>query len=285
MRIDNFKIKTDNSWLNSNICILQDDKYLENLRAAGKIAARTILLLENLVKEKTIKSLKELNDIAAEFIIQNGGSCTFYKYKGFPGHICISVNQELVHGIPSDRKLVDGDLISFDLGVTINGAIADTATTVIFGEPKSSMHLDLIRSTEEALISGIKAISIGKKIGVIGEAIYKVGRKNNLSVVTNMGGHGITMDVKGNGIPHAFPFIANRSTADEGIRMAPGMVIAIEPLFVLGTSNKTKLEADNWTVSTLDISAHFENTVYIHQDYVEVISDKNEVNNGLSGRY
>jgi methionyl aminopeptidase len=158
-----------------DICVLHGDKWLQRQRIAGKVASQTLALLERLVKEKTVKTLLELDHIAGEFITSNGCFPTFLGYKGFPANVCMSVDNEkshcLVHGIPTDYRLQDGDLISFDTGASYedhNGAIADNAITVIYGEPKEERHLKLIQDTEEALMKGIRAIKIGEHLGVIG---------------------------------------------------------------------------------------------------------------------
>src|ERR1700733_12789337 len=145
----------------SDFVILQDQKWLDRQRIAGRVVANTLTLLENAVKENTTKSLIELNAMAEEYIENNGCSATFKNYKGFPAGVCISINRQLVHGIPTDYKLQDGDKISFDLGATYEGAIADSAITLIYGEPKSKKHAALAADTQQALYTGIKAISIG----------------------------------------------------------------------------------------------------------------------------
>lgn len=257
---------TDNSLIR-----LKDNNWLEKQRVAGRIAAKALLLLEQLVKDKTSKTLFEINKIAEDYIVDAGGSCTFKDYKGFPAGICMSVNKQLVHGIPTDYRLQDGDIISFDLGVTIDGAIADTAITCIYGEPKSERHVQLIKDTEEALMRGIQSIKVGDRLGVIGKAIYKYSHAKGYGVVNNYGGHGLDWNV-----PHAAPFVENRSDETQGIRIQPGLAIAIEPMLVLGSTVTTTLD-DGWTVVTPDLSAHFEHSVFIHEDHVEIISDRSSL--------
>jgi len=198
--------------------LLKDDKWLTYQRVAGKIAARTLVALQNEVANKTTKSLVELNEFAEKIIADAGGIPTFKGYKGFPAGVCISVNKQLVHGIPSDYKLQDGDLVSFDLGVTIEGAIADTAITCIYGEPKSSQHATLVRATEEALMKGIAAVQVGKRLGAIGHAISKCAKGYGFGVITNYGGHGLDWNT-----PHAAPFVENKSEPERGIHIQPGL--------------------------------------------------------------
>jgi methionyl aminopeptidase len=256
----------------ASLIILQDDIFLKNQRVAGKIAANAIKQLQWYCENKTFHSMATLDDIIGKYIINEGGICTFRGYKGFPRNFCISINQQLVHGIGGDTVLADGDLVSFDLGVTYRGAISDTALTVIFGTPKSERHVQLVKDTEEALMRGIQAIAIGKRIGCIGNAIYKYSRSKGYSVVTKYGGHGISMTVDGIGIPHSAPFVANKAEINEGVRFQSGMVLAIEPLFVIGSSAKTYTSSDGWTVNCDNICSHQEHTLYIHSDHVEIIS-------------
>lgn len=248
---------------------LKGQDWLEKQRRAGKIAANTLLMLQKMVEEKTTRSLLELNAEGEWFIAQGGGKPTFKNYKGFPAGVCISVNKQLVHGIPTDYRLEEGDLVSFDLGVTIEGAIADTAITCIYGEPKSPQHTKLVKATEEALMKGIQSIEVGKKLGCIGNAIYKCAKGHGFGIINNYGGHGLDWDV-----PHAAPFVANKSDPEEGFRIQPGLAIAIEPMLVIG-SVTTKTAADGWTVETSDIGAHFEHSVFVHEDHVEIITDRN----------
>ena len=250
---------------------LKGQDWLDKQREAGKIAAATLVGLKAQVEGKMSYSLIELNNIAEKFITKAGGIPTFKGYKGFPAGVCISVNKQLVHGIPTDYKLQEGDVVSFDLGVTIGGAIADTAITCIFGEPKSLQHVKIVKATEEALMKGIQAIEVGKKLGCIGNAIYKCAKGHGFSVINNYGGHGLDWDV-----PHAAPFVANKSDPEEGFRIQPGLAIAIEPMLVPG-SVTTKTSDDGWTVETNDIGAHFEHSVFVHEDHVEIITDRSKL--------
>lgn len=248
--------------------LLKDERWLTYQRMAGKIAAKTLVLLQKQVEEKTTSSMLELNEMAEKFIADAGGSPTFKGYKGFPAGVCISVNKQLVHGIPTDYRLQEGDLVSFDLGVTIEGAIADTAITCIYGAPKSSQHVKLVQATEASLMKGIQAIQVGKRLGVIGHAISRSAKGDGFGLITNYGGHGLDWNT-----PHASPFVENKSEPDRGIRIQPGLSIAIEPMLVIGQPSTRTLE-DNWTVVTPDIGAHFEHSVFVHEDRVEIITDR-----------
>lgn len=247
---------------------LKDQDWLDKQRIAGRIAANALVKLENLVKNKTELSLIELNEVAEKFITDAGGSPTFKGYKGFPAGVCISVNKQLVHGIPTDYKLQEGDVVSFDLGVTWEGAIADTAITCIYGKPNSDKQVAIVKATEESLMKGIEAIKVGNRLGCIGSAIYRSAKNSGFNVITKYGGHGLDWN-----IPHATPFVENKSEPDKGIRIQVGLAIAIEPMLVPG-STETRTLADGWTVATDDVGAHFEHSVFVHTDSVEIITDR-----------
>ena len=257
---------TDNSLIR-----LKGKDWLEKQRVAGRIAAETLKLLGDAVKSQTTDSLLVLNEMAEQYIIKNGGIPTFKGYKGFPAGVCISVNKELVHGIPKDQVMQDGDIVSFDLGVTIGGAIADTAITCIFGQPKAERHVTLVRATEECLMKGIEAIQVGHRLGVIGQAISNHAKTYGFGLINNYGGHGLDWDT-----PHAPPFVENKSVDSRGIRIPAGLAIAIEPMLVLGSTATTTLN-DGWTVVTPDLGAHFEHSIYVHEDHVEIITDRSKL--------
>jgi len=263
-------MRSNQSVQNSSFIHLQNDKFLQRQRIAGKIAANTLTLLENLVKEKTKLTLIELDKLAEEFIRKNDCVPTFLNYHNFPNSVCISVNNQLVHGVPTNYSLQEGDVVTFDLGATFEGAIADTALTCIYGEVKNPMHLKGIEITNLCLEKAIAAVSVGKRIGVIGHTIHKTAKENGFDVIETYGGHGIQHNT-----PHAQPFISNKAQVEEGINIQPNMTIAIEPLlFPLGHSNKTKIDKDGWTVFMNDICFHSEHTVYIHPDRVEIITER-----------
>lgn len=263
---------------------LKNDEWLANQRIAGKVAARAIDLLVGLVKQGTTLTTRDLDKKAEELIRDSGCIPTFLGYKGhssipFPNSVCISVNQALVHGVCNDiRMLEEGDLVSFDLGTTYKGAIADTATTVIVGEAKCEEHHLLIDATKRALDLAIREVAVGKHLGVIGNAIYKHGTECGYSVVQNYGGHGIGNALDGTPMPHMPPFVANKANTTDGVRLTAGMALAIEPLFVLGKSNATRVSDDGWTVVCDNICSHHEHSIYIHDDWVEVITAREEEN-------
>lgn len=261
------KIKTDTFTTTGDFCTLKNERWLANQRIAGIAVRDALATLKQLVKDKTNYSTLQLSRIAEDIILSHKCDLTFKGYKGFPECCCISVNDQLVHGIPNSYQLQDGDVVSFDLGATYQGVIADSAITCIYGEPKSLDHVQLIENTEKALYAAIDAIKINKQLGIIGETIYKIGNLNKYGVVTHYSGHGLEPNK-----PHFFPSVCNKDTSNNGIRFKPGMTIAIEPLFVLGGNNNTRVTNDNWTVITKNISAHAEHTVFIHEDYIEIIT-------------
>jgi methionyl aminopeptidase len=262
------RVQTSSTFGANSVIHLKDDDWLFKQRIAGQVVAKTLKLLENLVLSKSTKSMLELNALAEEFIYFNKCTPTFKNYKGFPAGVCISINKQLVHGIPTDYVLQEGDVVSFDLGATYEGAIADSALTCIYGEPKSSEHVRLIQATEESLMKGIESIKIGNRLGCIGNAIYKCAKYHGFGLVSNYGGHGLHWDA-----PHAAPFVANKAEINEGIRISEGLSIAIEPMLTIGAPN-TRVLDDGWTVVTNDIGAHAEHSVFIHKDSVEIITDR-----------
>ena len=265
------RISNSNTFSGNGLFKLKNQDWLERQRIAGRIAAQSLKQLEDYVKGKTFHSMAEHVAAIDRFIIREGGTPTFKNYKGFPAAVCVSINKQLVHGIPDDTVLGHGDIVSFDLGVTYQGAIADTALTCIMGTPKLERHVEMVRATEEALMKGIAAIQVGKRLGCIGHAISRHAKNSGFGLITNYGGHGLDWS-----IPHAAPFVSNTGSPDEGIRIQPGLSIAIEPMLVMGSTH-TQTLADGWTVVTPDVSAHFEHSIFVHEDHVEIITDRSKL--------
>ncbi len=255
---------------------LHGEEWVKRQRIAGQCASEVMGLLTNLVKEKTSLSLIEIDKLAETEILKRGCSPTFKGYKGFPNAICQSVNKQIVHGIATDYRLQEGDLISFDFGATFEGAIADTAITLIYGEPKLKEHLRLLETTQECLYNAIRAIKPGKRLGIIGNAVYKTATNAGFNVVQNLGGHSISWNQ-----PHAFIFVSNKSSPEEGIRIQPGLTLAIEPLLTIGDT-KTTIDKDGWTISCPGINAHYEHSIMIHSDRIEIMSYRPEEANKIS---
>ncbi len=265
------KIGKTNNFNNIGFIKLKGEDWLQKQRLAGKVLAKIMNDIEVLIKSKTNMTLLDINDFAENEILKNNCTPTFKGYKGFPNAICISKNRQLVHGVakPGD-KLEEGDVITFDFGVTFENAIADSATTMIYGTPKCKDHEKLVQATKACLQAAIDSIKIGSQLGVIGNAIYKTARMNGFNVITSYGGHGLCW-----GKAHAPPFVANKAEINEGIRIVPGMSIAIEPLLVpANCSINSKILDDGWTVVTDDVSAHEEHSLFVHEDHVEIITKR-----------
>ena len=214
-------------------------------------------------------STKELDLIAGEVITSMGGKCAFLGYHGYPGNICISVNDEVVHGIGSpERFILKGDLVSIDVGVEYEGGVGDTARTDYVGDlPVPAEDQKLMDVMREALEAGIAAAVCGNYIRDISAAIQKVAKKNGIAVVRDFVGHGCGVKL------HEPPEVPNYVTPLRGPRLQPGMVLAIEPMFNLGTY-KVYVESNQWTVRTRDgrNSAHFEHMVLITTEQPEVLT-------------
>lgn len=202
---------------------------------------------------------KELNDIAHKFIIANDCTPSFLNYEGYPASICISINDEVVHGIPSKRKIKEGDVVSIDIGVCYKGYHSDSANTYIVGN-QSQEIIDLVENTKKALYEGLSKIKDGVKISEIGEAIGNFAKEHDLGVVRELVGHGVGTNI------HEEPDVPNYYT-NERTRLKSGMVIAVEPMLNLGTRH-IYMEEDEWTIKTEDglPSAHFEHTVLVTKD-------------------
>ncbi len=249
---------------------IQNKEDYDNFRYAGQITAECLSMLESAVAAKTTQNLKELDSMAEEFFLSKDTIPVFKGYHGFPATVCISVNDQLVHAIPSDYKLQDGDLVTFDTGCNYRRAIADSALTCIYGQPKSAKDRELVSATQVALYAGIKAISIKGRVGAVGNAIFRSARGNGYKVIETYTGHGISLDQV-----HSDPTVYNKSEFESGPRFRAGMIIAIEPLLVNQTSStNTRVAEDKWTVLSDGLSAHFEHSVLVLEDGVEILTHR-----------
>jgi methionyl aminopeptidase len=208
----------------------------------------------------------ELGNAAFELIRKLGGTSAFYGYHGFPGQICVSINEEVVHGIPGKRVIKEGDIVSIDTGITFGGFIGDTAITVAAGEIDDEKK-KLLQVTKAALDAGIAKAVVGNRLGDISHAIQTVVEAAGFSVVREFVGHGIGRDM------HEDPQIPNFGKAGHGPKLKPGMTLAIEPMVNIG-GPKVKVLADNWTAVTSDgsASAHFEHTVAVGVTAPEILT-------------
>lgn len=249
---------------------LKTKSELAVMKQAGWIAGSTLKHVNKFLKPGI--TTKELDAIAEEFIRKNGAKPTFIGYRGYPATLCISINEEVVHGIPSKRKLQSGDLVSIDVAATLDGFVGDTAySTVLDGkDPESQRLVDVTRNSLDA---AILQVQVGHRLGDIGAAVQKVAESAGYGVVRDFVGHGIGRQM------HEEPAVANYGTPGTGMRLEPGMVLAIEPMVTMGDWNVEVL-SDGWTVVTKDksMAAHFEHTVAVTEDgpvvFTKVDEDK-----------
>lgn len=244
---------------------LKSGKELGAMREAGVIVAATLQVLSDAAKAGVTTA--ELDSIAASELKKKGAKPAFLNYHGFPGVLCVSINDEVVHGIPSTkRKLKDGDLCSLDFGAVVRGYYADAAVTVAVGKvaPEAQRLLDV---TRESLEKGIEAVKPGARLGDVSAAVQKHAESGGFSVVREFVGHGIGRAL------HEDPPVPNFGKSGTGMRLNPGLVLAIEPMINAGTHEVKTLD-DGWTAVTQDgkLSAHFEHTVAVTEDGREVLT-------------
>jgi methionyl aminopeptidase len=239
---------------------------IDAMRESGRMLATVLDILKREVRAGM--STKDLADRAAAELKTLGGQPSFLGYQGFPDVICISLNQEVVHGIPSkDRIIKEGDLIGLDFGVTYKGMITDSAISLIVGKPRQKGHVELVKNTEAALMVGIHAVHDQVRTGDIGHAIEKFLKHHRYGIVRDLVGHGVGHEL------HEDPNIPNYGRANTGPWLSAGMTIAIEPMVTLGT-DRVAVADDGWTIETADKSwaAHFEHTVLITEDGAEILT-------------
>ncbi len=243
---------------------LKTDEEIELLRESNMLVAKTLAEMAKLIKPG-ITTL-ELDKVAETFIRDHNGVPGFLNYQGFPNSICTSVNEQVVHGIPNKEALKDGDVVSIDCGVLLNGFFGDSAYTFEVGEVDEKVK-KLLQTTKEALYKAIEVARVGNRIGDIGYAVQSYCEAQGYSVVREMVGHGIGRKL------HEPPEVPNYGRRGNGIKLRAGMVIAIEPMINLG-KRFIVIGDDNWTVSTVDksMSAHYEHTVAIRKNGVDVLS-------------
>ncbi len=243
---------------------LKSPEEIEKMAAAGRIVGEVLGSLKGLVKAGV--TTREIEVFADERIRSLGGEPAFKGYRGYPASICTSVNEQVVHGIPSSRKLRGGDIISIDLGVLLDGFYGDGAVTLPVGEvdPEASR---LIRVTEEALYAGIRDAVEGNRLYDISGAIQKHVEDNGFAIVRLFVGHGIGREL------HEEPQVPNYGTPGQGPRLKKGMTLAIEPMVNAGT-HEVRILDDGWTAVTADgkNSAHFEHTVVITEEGPKILT-------------
>lgn len=243
---------------------LKSKREIELLRVAGNIVYQTHQYLKPYIKEGI--TTKELDKLAEDFIKSKDATPSFKGYQGFPGTICASINDEVVHGIPGNRKLKNGDIISIDIGACYKGYHGDSAWTYPVGEINEDKKY-LLEHTEKSLYEGLAQIKPGNRVGDIGAAIEEYANNHNLGVVVELVGHGVGTSI------HEEPEVPNYGTKGTGPLLKEGMVIAVEPMLNLGTPDIYILD-DDWTIKTDDglSSAHFEHTVAVTKDGYEILT-------------
>lgn len=243
---------------------IKSPREIELMRAACAAAAEVLEAVAGMVRPGVMT--KELDQAAGELIAQKGGKSPFLGYRGYPGNICASVNEEVVHGIPGNRKLQYGDIVSLDVGVILNGYVGDNATTVAVGlvAPRTQ---ELLRVTEQALQAGIAQARAGNRVGDISHAVQSTVEAYGFSAVREFVGHGVGRKM------HEEPQIPNFGEACKGPKLKPGMTLAIEPMINAGTY-EVQMLSDGWTVVSADgaPSAHFEHTVLVTEGEPEILT-------------
>lgn len=243
---------------------VKTDKEIANMRISGGMLASVLEYLKKQLEPG--QTTKELADMAAKELKKIGGKPAFLGYMNYPDVICISLNNEVVHGIPGKEVIQDGDIVSLDFGVNYQDMITDAAITVVAGSSTGETR-KLLKGTEEALMAGIDALRDGVKTGDIGSAVEKVMNRYGFGIVRDLVGHGVGHYV------HEQPDIPNYGEAGTGKILKEGMTICIEPMSTLGR-DEVVLDKDGWTILTADtsLSAHFEHTILITKTGSEILT-------------
>ena len=249
---------------------------IELIRESSLLVGKTLAEVARVIGPgvKTIS----LDKLAEEFIRSNGGIPGFKGYNGFPYTLCISVNEQVVHGFPGERVLMEGDIVSVDCGVLMNGFYGDSAYTFPVGEIRPEV-LHLMKCTKESLYLGIEMATDGKRVGDIGFAVQSYVEEFGYSVVRDLVGHGVGKHL------HEKPEVPNYGKRGTGVKLRDGMVIAIEPMINLGVKNVIQ-ESDGWTIRTADRmpSAHYEHTVAVGQVKADILSSFRYIEEELEKR-
>jgi len=246
------------------VIALKSAREIEIMRRSGKITSSVLATLLRSVKAGM--TLREVDRMAERGIREQGGIPTFKGYHGFPASICASVNEVVVHGIPGDRVLREGDILSIDIGTTFEGYVSDSAATIAIGTASEAAQR-LMRVTQESLMLGIAKMQSGNRLSDIGHAVQQHAEQHGYGVVRALVGHGVGKQM------HEEPQVPNWGEAGKGIVMRPGLVIAIEPMITEGVFDVETLK-DGWTVVTADgkLAAHFEHTVALTDDGPRILT-------------
>jgi methionyl aminopeptidase len=243
---------------------LKSAREIETMRRSGKITAAVLTQL--MQSARAGMTTKQLDEMAERGIRERGGVPTFLGYHGYAASICASVNDEVVHGIPGDYVLRDGDLLSIDIGTTLEGYVSDTAVTIPIGSISQEAQR-LLDVTQECLMVGIAQMHKGKRVGDIGAAVQKHAESHGYGVVRELVGHGVGTAM------HEEPQVPNFGKAGTGAELRPGLVLAVEPMITQGT-HEVEILKDGWTVVTADgkLAAHFEHTIAVTDDGPKILT-------------
>ncbi|MCJ7829447.1 MAG: type I methionyl aminopeptidase [Dehalococcoidia bacterium] len=244
--------------------VIKSPQEVAIMRQAGKIVAKTLQRLTEEIRPGIKTS--HLDSVAASELKRYGAKASFKGYRGFPAYLCVSVNDEIVHGIPGERELNSGDIVSLDFGAIVNGFHGDGAITVGVGRISSKAQ-ELVAVTEAALMVGIKEARNGAHLGDVSAAIQNYVETSGFSVVREYSGHGIGRDL------HEDPLVPNFGSPGEGPVLRKGMTLAVEPMVTAGDW-RTRVTENRWTVLTIDgsLAAHFEHTIAISEDEAEILT-------------
>ncbi len=244
--------------------LLKTDEEIEKLRVSNQLVSRILGELARAIRPGV--TTRSLDKLAEEYIRDHGGVPGFLGYNGFPATLCTSLNDEVVHGIPSDYALKEGDIISVDCGVKLNGYFGDSAYTFAIGEPDPAWKA-LMLTTRESLFKGIEKARIGNRVGDIGHTIQVHAEKAGYSVVREMVGHGLGRNL------HEEPEVPNFGRRGSGVKLKAGMVLCIEPMINLGTRYISQ-DTDGWTIRTRDgkPSAHYELAIAVRRGEPDILS-------------
>ncbi|MDD2963431.1 MAG: type I methionyl aminopeptidase [Bacteroidales bacterium] len=255
---------------------LKSEEEIELIRQSSLLVGKTLAEVARVIGPGI--TTKALDKVAEEFILDHGAKPGFKGYHGFPATLCVSVNEVVVHGIPSHRELKDGDIVSVDCGVVMNGYYGDSAFTFAVGEVDAKV-VALVETTRQSLEQALEKAVAGNRIGDIGYAVQSFVEARGYSVVRDLVGHGLGRNL------HEAPEVPNYGRRGTGARLQPGLVIAIEPMINLGTKSVVQ-ERDGWTIRTADRlpSAHFEHDVVVRQGQAEVLSTFEFIDEVLKSR-
>lgn len=258
--------------MSKNHISLKSKAEIEVMAESGKLLAEMLALLQEKVAPGV--SGDELEELAQKFIKKHGVIASFQNYRiergvtPFPSALCFSLNDEIVHGFPFGKEIKEGDIVSIDAGIKYQGFHSDSAITVGAGKVSATAQ-KLMETTQQALYAGIREVAPGKRLGDIGHAVQSLAEANGFSVVRDLVGHGVGRSI------HEAPEVCNYGRAGTGLKLYPGMVLAIEPMLNAG-SYELQVDADDWTIRTSDgsLSAHFEHTVAVTEEGYRILTQR-----------